>query len=185
MTMRLRRWTKYGTGAGAVLVLVTAFLLATGWGSAVAAQVTSVFVNNDSAHPVPVHEQGTARVSVVGDPSEQPMLFTGGIDIDSGPLVSNVPTGKVFIATYVTVQETLPSSDDFWDCAWHHNPLGRIGGIPMTPEDNPNNTAALFYVGSEQVFIPVQSGQGLRVLCDHAAGGEASVGGYYAPAPSG
>jgi hypothetical protein len=56
--MRLRGWKKYGAGAGGMLVLVMALLLATGWGSAVAAQVSSVFVTNDAAHPVPVHEQG-------------------------------------------------------------------------------------------------------------------------------
>jgi hypothetical protein len=52
-------------------------LLATGWGTAVAAQITSVLVTNDAAHPVPVqeqradaqgnvrvHEQGTADVNV-------------------------------------------------------------------------------------------------------------------------
>jgi hypothetical protein len=62
--MRLPRWKKYGIGAGGVLVLATAFLMATGWGSAVAAQITNVFVTNDSAHPVPVHEQGTANVRI-------------------------------------------------------------------------------------------------------------------------
>jgi hypothetical protein len=75
--MRQQRWRRYGVGAGGMLVLVTAFLLATGWGSAAAAQITSVFVTNDSANPVPVqeqradangnikiHEQGTASVRV-------------------------------------------------------------------------------------------------------------------------
>jgi hypothetical protein len=62
--MRLRAWKTYGLGAGGMLVLVMAILLATGWGSAVAAQISSVFVTNDAAHPVPVHEQGTANVNV-------------------------------------------------------------------------------------------------------------------------
>jgi hypothetical protein len=64
--MRLRVFKKYAIGAGGMLVLVTAILLATGWGSAVAAQVTNVFVTNDAAHPVPVHEQGTATVNLQG-----------------------------------------------------------------------------------------------------------------------
>jgi hypothetical protein len=46
--------------------LVTIIFLATGWGSAVAAQITSVLVTNDVSHPVPVHEQGIANVNVVG-----------------------------------------------------------------------------------------------------------------------
>jgi hypothetical protein len=40
-----------------MLALVVVILLATRSGSAVAAQVTGVFVTNDSSHPVPV--QGT------------------------------------------------------------------------------------------------------------------------------
>jgi hypothetical protein len=63
--MQQRGWKKYGVGAGGMLVLVAAIVLATGGGSAVAAQITSVFVTNDAAHPVPVHEQGTANVNLV------------------------------------------------------------------------------------------------------------------------
>ena len=78
--MRQRSWRTYGIGVGGGLLLVMAILLASGWGSAVAAQITSVFVNNDAAHPVPVqeqradangnvkvHEQGTANVNVTND----------------------------------------------------------------------------------------------------------------------
>jgi hypothetical protein len=45
-------------------MLVTIIFLATGWGSAVAAQISSVFVTNDTSHPVPVAQQGTANVNV-------------------------------------------------------------------------------------------------------------------------
>jgi hypothetical protein len=62
--MRLRRLKMYAIGAGGMLVLVMAILLLTGWSSAVAAQITNVFVTNDASHPVPVHEQGTANVNV-------------------------------------------------------------------------------------------------------------------------
>jgi hypothetical protein len=62
--MRLRGLKKYAIGAGAMLVLVIAVVLATGSGAAVAAQISSVFVTNDTSHPVPVHEQGTASVNV-------------------------------------------------------------------------------------------------------------------------
>jgi hypothetical protein len=49
---------------------------ASGWGSAVAAQITNVFVTNTSSNPVPVqavgtlpvHEQGTATVNVTNTP---------------------------------------------------------------------------------------------------------------------
>jgi hypothetical protein len=68
----MQRFKKYAIGAGAMLVLVAAIVLATGSGSAVAAQITSVFVTNDAAHPVPVsvgsatvpvHEQGTVTTA--------------------------------------------------------------------------------------------------------------------------
>lgn len=76
-------WRRYGGGVGLTLVLTIGLLMATGWGSAVAdqvSQITKVFVTNDSAHPVPVqeqrtdangnikvHEQGTANANVTND----------------------------------------------------------------------------------------------------------------------
>jgi hypothetical protein len=44
--------------------VATVVLLVTGWGSAVAANVSSVFVTNTASNPVPVHEQGTGKVQV-------------------------------------------------------------------------------------------------------------------------
>jgi hypothetical protein len=101
LTNRRLGWRRYGVGAGLMVVLVAAISLATGWGSAVAAQIGNVFVTNDSAHPVPVqeqrrdangnikiHEQGTADVNVtnsslnVGSPA--PITDGGGgIGVDS------------------------------------------------------------------------------------------------------
>jgi hypothetical protein len=66
--MGIRRFKKYAIGAAGMLALVVAVVLATGSGSAVAAQISSVFVTNDAAHPVPVHEQGTASVNVANSP---------------------------------------------------------------------------------------------------------------------
>jgi hypothetical protein len=73
----MQRFKKYAIGAGGMLVVVVAIVLATGSGSAVAAQITNVFVTNDASHPVPVreqnrdasgnikvHEQGTANVQL-------------------------------------------------------------------------------------------------------------------------
>jgi len=59
--MRVRGLKKYAIGAAGMLALVMAVVLATGSGSAVAAQIVNVFVTNDASHPVPVHEQGTAQ----------------------------------------------------------------------------------------------------------------------------
>jgi hypothetical protein len=58
---RLGRWSV------TVLTMVsvaTVLLLLTGWGSAVAANVSSVLVTNRPSNPVPVQQQGTADVKV-------------------------------------------------------------------------------------------------------------------------
>jgi hypothetical protein len=95
--MRLQRLKKYGIGAGGMLLLVMAILLATGWGSAVAAQISSVFVTNDAAHAVPVreqnldngnikvHEEGTANVNVTG----------GTVNLGSPPLATRHEFGSL------------------------------------------------------------------------------------------
>ena len=70
------RLKKHATSLLATLSLVTIVLLVTGWGSAAAANISSVFVTNGSSNPVPVreqnldgsnirvHEEGTANVNV-------------------------------------------------------------------------------------------------------------------------
>jgi hypothetical protein len=68
----MRRLKKYAIGAGGMLVLVAAVVLATGSGSAVAAQIGSVFVANDSTHPVPVKTQAAVPVTDGGE------VFAGG-----------------------------------------------------------------------------------------------------------
>jgi hypothetical protein len=78
-------------------MLVTIIFLATGWGSAVAAQITSVFVTNDAAHAVPVreqaldgnnirvHEEGTANVKSA-DQTQSVFSGTLTIEHDTGSL---------------------------------------------------------------------------------------------------
>jgi hypothetical protein len=92
----MHRFKKYAIGAGAMLVLVVAVVLATGSGSAVAAQITSVFVTNDASHAVPVreqaldgsnirvHEEGTANVNVTNtglSVAPQTPITSGGGDV--------------------------------------------------------------------------------------------------------
>jgi hypothetical protein len=68
-----------------MLVLVVAIVLATGSGSAVAAQISSVFVTNGPANPVPVREQGNVNVNVansalpVTESVATQLLFSGTI----------------------------------------------------------------------------------------------------------
>jgi hypothetical protein len=59
--------SRLGRGGATVVTMVSVaslVLLATGWGSAVAANVTSVFVTNRASNPVPVKQHGTANVYV-------------------------------------------------------------------------------------------------------------------------
>lgn len=94
--MGLRRFKKYAIGAGGMLVLVVAVVLATGSGSAVAAQISNVFVTNDASHPVPVHEQGTATVQQAGTPVSIHLQDGHG---STTPYI--VPAGKRLVIQYV------------------------------------------------------------------------------------
>jgi hypothetical protein len=50
----MKAFWRYVTAGVGFAVLVTLVLLATGWGSAVAAKVSSVFVSHTASNPVPV-----------------------------------------------------------------------------------------------------------------------------------
>lgn len=110
--MHPRRLRKYAIGAGGMLVLVVAMLLASGWGSAVAAQISTVFVSNDAAHAVPVreqaldangnlkvHEQGTASVNVGN--AFVPVRSDESTDIVAGGVISaNAPLYPFDVSGY-------------------------------------------------------------------------------------
>jgi hypothetical protein len=59
--MTLHGWKKYGLGAASMLVLLIAILIVSGWGTAAADQLFSVFITNTAANPVPV--SGTLTVT--------------------------------------------------------------------------------------------------------------------------
>jgi hypothetical protein len=60
----IRRLGSWGATVVTMISVTTVVLLVTGWGSAVAANVNSVFVSNTPANPVPVRQQGIAEVRV-------------------------------------------------------------------------------------------------------------------------
>jgi hypothetical protein len=60
----MRKLGKWGATVATMICVATVALLVTGWGSAVAANVGSVFVANTQANPVPVRQQGIAEVRV-------------------------------------------------------------------------------------------------------------------------
>jgi hypothetical protein len=67
-------------------MLVTIILLATGWGSAVAAQITSVIVTNPASNPAQVHEAGTANVNVMN--TMVPVHEQGTVNVTQAPVTS-------------------------------------------------------------------------------------------------
>ncbi len=115
--------------------LVTIVLLVTGWGSAVAAQVTSVLVTNTASQPVPVqavgtvpvdeqgtasvnvtntsvpvHEQGTATVRAADNPAFTP--FTAQVGTGSGESsFFSVPQGKRLVIQAVAGSAGVVASD--------------------------------------------------------------------------
>jgi hypothetical protein len=93
----VKRLRKYGMTLVATTSLVTVVLLVTGWGSAVAAQVTSVFITNTGASQavpvqavgtVPVHEQGTANVNVTNTTVPVHEQGTATVSVSGTPSVN-------------------------------------------------------------------------------------------------
>jgi hypothetical protein len=90
----MERVQKHGMRIITMVSVATAVLFATGWGSAVAAQVTSVFVSNTSTSPVPVqavgtvptHEQGTANVNVTNTSLPVHEQGTAAVHVDNNQL---------------------------------------------------------------------------------------------------
>ena len=66
-----RTFRTWGLSVLTMVSVATVVLLVTGWGSAVAASVSSVIVTNPASNPVKVHEVGTANVSVQNFPASQ------------------------------------------------------------------------------------------------------------------
>lgn len=120
----MKQLRKYGITLVAATSLVTLVLLVTGWGSAVAAQVTSVLVtNNGASQAVPVHEQGTASVTVTNtvptkasdNPAFQPAEETEAFTLAQGAsggggTVYTVPAGKRLVIETASVVAQLPAT---------------------------------------------------------------------------
>ena len=60
----MRMLARWGMTVATTVSVATVVLLVTGWGSAVAANVGSVFVANQASNPVPVRQQGISDVKV-------------------------------------------------------------------------------------------------------------------------
>ena len=144
----------------------------------------SVFVTNDASHPVPVreqnvdangnvkvHEQGRTAVTDVTSPAREAVLYTSS-ETDT------VPAGQRFIASWLNVRVQSFSGDAAINCLIEDRNGGtttNIGLARLLPAGGP------FYVDSEQVFIPVNSGESLAIAgCSgFASNVQVSIAGYF------
>jgi len=207
--MRLGRWKKYAIGAGGMLVLVVALLLVTGWGTAVAAQISSVFVANTSSNPIPVqavgtlpvHEQGAANVNVQNLPATQqtrdvlsagqdPVTFGTSSAVSGIPqaMTPTVPSGKRLIVTWVAVSVFGTTLNEA-ECDLNLNPalnendtLGRLQGAFGTI------SFVHEWSGSEQLSVVLGAGDQMEAACSTASGAggttpivSTTVSGYFVP----
>jgi len=100
----MKRFTRYAFGAAGLFALVSAVLLTAGWGSAVASNVSGVFVTNTASNPLPV--SGTVSVGSIG----------GGATVDVGntPSVKLDPTGNtVQLASHLGQQALISGTFSF------------------------------------------------------------------------
>src|SRR5437867_2572480 len=112
----MNRLRRYALTLVAATSLVTVVLLVTGWGSAVASNLSSVIVTNTATNPVPfqavatvpVHEQGTANVNVTNShltlAAEPPITGGGMYELipASGGVTNDVRPG-INIATALVI----------------------------------------------------------------------------------
>lgn len=99
MRSKVLRW---GLSVLTMVSVATVLLLVTGWGSAMAAQITSVFVTNTSANPVPVNGSvnvgnlpATQPVSGsvnVGNTSTNPVPVSGSVNVGNFPSFPSTQT---------------------------------------------------------------------------------------------
>jgi hypothetical protein len=92
----MRKVRKYALTLLATTSLVTVVLLVTGWDSAVASQISNVFVTNTSADPVPV----SGSVAVSNLPATQPV--SGTVD------VGNLPSSQTVNGSVSPAAPTTP-----------------------------------------------------------------------------
>jgi hypothetical protein len=171
--MRLQGWKKYGLGGCGMLMLVMAVLLATGWGSAVAAQIQNVFITNDSAHAVPVQTPIPATSFSVD-------VSLGEVGVVSGP----DPAGTKYAITGVVVANT-DASPAFVRVAARYGSITDCTDLTGTVGTNeiPIFVPAFdtVNVSFTQPFV-IKAGAGaaacLIVAPSFAGGGRAAVVGY-------
>ena len=152
---------------------------------------------------------GTPNVNVsnvptvmIGNPASSPVLVADGgktparysLDLDNTStsnypeVVPEVPVGKTFIVTYLTVFGFTPNPGPALtqgQCLLQLL-IGNVGSFPALIPMTPN--AGQFIAGSQQAFLPINAGESLGAGCSGSPFNANSlfkitIGGYFVPAP--
>jgi hypothetical protein len=118
----MRKVRKYALTLLATTSLVTVVLLVTGWDSAVASQISNVFVTNTAANPVPV----SGSVTVSNLPATQPV--SGTVNVGNLP-GSQTVDGTVDVGNFPSSQTVDGSVSPAAPAA----PVLLRGGLPANP----------------------------------------------------
>ena len=94
---RLGRWA---VTVVTMVSVATVVLLVTGWGSALAANVSSVLVANGPSNPVPVQQQGTADVNITN---------TTPMSVKSGDVASVLGQGETSLSALDNDSRSIPT----------------------------------------------------------------------------
>jgi hypothetical protein len=155
------------------LVLVGVVLGATVFRSDIA-QATglaqSVTVNNTSSNPVPVHEQGTANVSVVDN--HEPFQRALNLNLSDGQFSDDalftVPAGKRLVVQYIAVSAFVPPDEGVSVAYRVGDALGTAAGVPIVSGGLQRSSAGdhVAWAGGGPVLAYATAGQNFWVFLD-------------------
>ena len=165
------RWLRDHAASFAIVVSVlTVVLVFTGWGTAMASNIQSVFISNSPSQPVPTHEQGTANVHVVPsgtyqihDSAEAPV----GEDTVEDVLSTNVASGGAQVDA-VSMSATLPSGQAILVCSVENFTTKQHGYIPLVRQGTANGLD--YYDGNAVVEMHFGFADEIDVSCQRDAG---------------
>jgi hypothetical protein len=130
----------------------------------------AVTVANTASNPVPVHEQGTANVSVIDnhEPFQQ-ALNVSLADGDFGDDASfTVPAGKRLVVQYIAIQAFVPPNEGVSVSYRVGNALGTSAGVPIVSGGLKRSSAGdhVAWAGGGPVLAYANAGQNVSVFLD-------------------
>jgi hypothetical protein len=127
----------------------------------------SVVVSNTASNPVPVHEQGTASVSVVDN--HEPFQQALNVNLDGGDFsgtdLFTVPEGKRLVLQYIAVSAAVPPDEGVSVSYRVGNALGTSAGVPIVSGGLEKTSAGDFvqWAGGGPVLAYANPGQNVWV----------------------